>query len=117
MSTASFTRSTESAVYWGTSEPSRYRELFEGAQREAVRHPGQVVRHPVGVRRAGDQRDRRVLHVEVEEPLHHPLDPAALGLRLVAEVYALEHEPAQPAHRAAHLVSLDDVPRRGRALD
>ena len=35
----------------------------------------------------------------------------------VAQVDALEHERAQPAHRAADLVALDDVARGRRALD
>ena len=40
-----------------------------------------------------------------------------LAPRLGAEIHPLEHELPQPQHRFPHLLALDDVPGRARALD
>ena len=53
----------------------------------------------------------------VEEAAHRALDPLVLAPRRRPQVDVVEHELAQPQHRPAQLLALDDVPGRRRALD
>ncbi len=55
--------------------------------------------------------------VVLEQRVHDVRDALVLGADGRAEVDALEHEPAQLAHRRARLLALDDVPGAGGVLD
>ena len=58
-----------------------------------------------------------MLQVVVEEAAQGTVDPLVLAARRRPQVDAVEHELAQPQHRAADFLALHDVAGLGGALD
>src|SRR3954464_7855501 len=117
---ASRTRSPESAVYRGIRRPRPLRDqalgqsaLGPGADGEAVGHPGQVVDHAIGLRRALLARRQllRVVAEPVEEPAQDPLDLRVLGAPQRTEKAVRKHEAARPNPPAPTPLALHDAPR------
>src|SRR5262245_60001835 len=118
MSAAARTRSSDSELMRLmcpalVPELPRHGEVLELADAETVGHSGAVVGHAGSevVRvRAGDRVDRlRMLEVMSEQRLDHPGHTVLLAQSRLSEIDAIEHEAPQAGHRAADLVSLDDL--------
>src|SRR6202162_5918219 len=116
MSTASRTRSRESAANRVTPPPSgckrdRNAEGLECADAEPVGHARDVVSHtPVEWPRRDRGRDLLwVIAVATEQRADHQMDLRMLARRLGPQIDALEHERPQVAHRRADDVSLHDL--------
>ncbi len=96
-------------------------QALELADAEAVGHAGEVVGHAGGRVRAGARIEHRehvrVLYVVVEQRVDDLRHAFLLAARRGAEVDVVEHELAQPPHRAADALALDDVARALGCLD